>query len=632
MFHFKKSFFVLLLSLGLFINSSVVFASFPDVAGGHVNFDAINYVQDRGIVNGYPDDSFKPDVTINRAEFTKIVIESNFDSEVIDNCIENNVAAGSSTVFFTDVAKNEWFAKYICVAKMNDIIGGYPDGTFKPANLINFAEAAKIIVKTFSGNVPASEPWYKSYVNNLAEDNAIPLTITGFENNISRGEMAEVIYRLLAEIKNKDSWKYSDIENGTASSGGTPSSEGTVASGGATVNANRSLFFGNPIVNMATDSFPVSMYDCFTDSCPKIPLWGEEWTLNTSNRPAFDVARDRIIYPSAAGVFQLEALDNDTGVSTSLGFENDYAVSYLPALYGDTLAAAVFKDGSEIIVKDDLSSGKITEIPSFKGHTSCSWPAVSPSEKVYGVCRDGMTWAILDESGHSYYSSEKSEEMDGIKSLVIDNKGIGYFVEDEGIMKIDFNTESVEEVMAGSEYKVASITVTPNAEYIAGKAYRGSDNWKIFVTNLSVSEFMVPGNFDSEPGIPVFGPYLVGSNERSKMQGEEGMGGDSVLGCSDSNDPRMAISIFLDSDDDVQRQACLTDSAKTNDDYLNYGKGIYDYVQVDEVSLIDSNSANIDVWFWDAIGADPVGHLFYMTKASGKWLINSIEPSGKSFI
>jgi hypothetical protein len=43
------------------------------------------------------------------------------------------------------VAKTDWYAGYIAYATANNILNGYPDGSFKPSHLITRAEAAKII-------------------------------------------------------------------------------------------------------------------------------------------------------------------------------------------------------------------------------------------------------------------------------------------------------------------------------------------------------------------------------------------------------------------------------------------------------------------------------------------------------
>lgn len=183
------------------LSQPLIAAGFSDVTGSHINIDAINYVEANGIVNGYPDGTFKPDDTINRAEFTKIVIESAFP----------NQASGS--MCFPDV-NDEWFAKYVCFAKNKNIIGGYPDGTFKPDQEVSFVEAAKIIVNTLEEQMTAEagEAWYKPHANHLGSLSAIPTSVSSLEKKVTRGEIAEIIYRLMADVTNKDSLKLSDLD------------------------------------------------------------------------------------------------------------------------------------------------------------------------------------------------------------------------------------------------------------------------------------------------------------------------------------------------------------------------------------------------------------------------------------
>lgn len=189
-------------------------ASFSDTSTGHANSDAIEYVKTNGIVSGYPDGTYRPDSTINRAEFTKIIVNARYKSDIIDNCIQANINSDWSYTFFPDIAKDAWYAKYICVAKTHNIVQGYPNGFFEPSSYINFAEAAKIIVNTFGYSVAGDEVWYKPFTERLSERNAIPTTITAFNNRITRGEMAEMIYRLKANISDKPSATYNSIQNG----------------------------------------------------------------------------------------------------------------------------------------------------------------------------------------------------------------------------------------------------------------------------------------------------------------------------------------------------------------------------------------------------------------------------------
>ncbi len=173
-----------------------VSASFSDVIDTHENAEAIQYVQSKNIVSGYPDGTFKPGQEVNRAELAKILVEATFP----------NAAVGESC--FPDV-RREWFAPYVCFAQEKGLVSGYPDGTFKPAQPVSFVEAAKMISNAFKvGFSVEQQPWFKPYVTHLEELNAIPLTIDTFDKHITRGEMTEMIYRIHADVREKPSQTY----------------------------------------------------------------------------------------------------------------------------------------------------------------------------------------------------------------------------------------------------------------------------------------------------------------------------------------------------------------------------------------------------------------------------------------
>jgi len=163
---------------------------------------AIDYVQSAGIVSGYADGTFKSDSSINRAEMLKIVIEANYDQNEIDTCIANDI----SDDWFTDVSLDAWYAPYVCVAKINDVVDGYDDETFQPGNDITFVEALKITSVAFDIDIVTGSTWYEGYVNAASENNLIPLTIDSLEKEISRGEMADMIARFVED-------EVGDLEN-----------------------------------------------------------------------------------------------------------------------------------------------------------------------------------------------------------------------------------------------------------------------------------------------------------------------------------------------------------------------------------------------------------------------------------
>ncbi len=176
-------------------------ASFKDLAETNEHYAAIEYLKAKGILSGYPDGTFQPQKPINRAEALKMLllaIKSAFDSK--------------TELKFPDVAKNDWFYDYVAKGFDLKIVEGYPDTTFKPENNINLAESLKIISLSFQLPVPpkplqaapyadvARDVWYADYVQYAKDKQFIAARDDGNlhpELHVSRGEFAEIVYRLL---------------------------------------------------------------------------------------------------------------------------------------------------------------------------------------------------------------------------------------------------------------------------------------------------------------------------------------------------------------------------------------------------------------------------------------------------
>ncbi len=191
---------IIIISFFVMNNASAQSQVFSDIYDQHINKDAIEYLKKNKIIEGYKDGSYKAENRINRAEFVKILVESQIQNP-------------SGSFCFEDV-KDEWFAPYVCTAKRLGYIKGYEDNTFKPSQNINFAEASKIITKVL--NITPDEKdtkgeWYAGFINSLAKKKAIPSTIQFFDRNISRGEMAEIIWRIKEKKINKISQDYETL-------------------------------------------------------------------------------------------------------------------------------------------------------------------------------------------------------------------------------------------------------------------------------------------------------------------------------------------------------------------------------------------------------------------------------------
>ena len=179
-----------------FVTNAFAATAFSDISENYMYKEAVEYMKDSGIVEGYSDGTFKPLQQINRAELLKIIIESRFSDEEIATALDEYRAKNYWYADLTDVDISAWYAPYVRIAVREGIVQGYADKTFHPAQNVNFVEALKMVMKaegvTYNEN---TAPWYRGLVEKAASDNLIPLDITAFDLNITRGQMSEMITR-----------------------------------------------------------------------------------------------------------------------------------------------------------------------------------------------------------------------------------------------------------------------------------------------------------------------------------------------------------------------------------------------------------------------------------------------------
>lgn len=179
----------------------------PDVPNDHKYLDGIRYVYRNGIVNGYSDGNFRPENKISRAEFIKIVVNTKHSEDRINYCTFSR---------FLDISTQNKFVQYICLAERAKIIDGYNDGEFKPDRFVTFGEASKILANTFldpdESKITLNEK-FKVYIQSLEEKGAILPSIQHQDYHITRAEMAEMIYRIVENVTNKEYIMYKDLIN-----------------------------------------------------------------------------------------------------------------------------------------------------------------------------------------------------------------------------------------------------------------------------------------------------------------------------------------------------------------------------------------------------------------------------------
>lgn len=161
---------------------------FPDMGNTWYRYrEAAQYLKDQDVLGGYPDGNFKPKETINRAELLKIVFKGRSDVVPVQRRC------------FSDVSPDEWYAPYVCAAKNRGIVDGYKNGTFKPGEPVNFAEAVKIVLSAYGHDVPESsgEGWYKPYTQELETLDIMPRHSYVPWAPLTRERAADLLWRIL---------------------------------------------------------------------------------------------------------------------------------------------------------------------------------------------------------------------------------------------------------------------------------------------------------------------------------------------------------------------------------------------------------------------------------------------------
>lgn len=216
-------------------------ATLSDVKG-HWAEEAILAGVKAGYINGYQDGTFRPDNSVSRSEFSKML----------------NQALGLSnkvSIQFSDVRSNNWCYGELQKAVSAGYIAGYTDGTFRPNQTITRQEAALMIsrVVTQPTNITSSRNFADSAsIGDWARDGVDIVYTKGYMkgdgNNrfspnarMTRAQVAQVIYQMLKG------------ENVVSDSTATISSA---------VTRSNTLFANNVTITEAVGSGAVTLRNC----------------------------------------------------------------------------------------------------------------------------------------------------------------------------------------------------------------------------------------------------------------------------------------------------------------------------------------------------------------------------------
>jgi hypothetical protein len=188
--------------------------TFSDVPPTYPYALAIAELNKRGIILGDNNGdgskevtTFRPHAPLNRAELLTLLYRAS-----------GRTARAVYSACFPDVPVAAWFSAVVCTAFRDAFVKGYPDGYFRPENVVVRVEALKMILNVLGFTVPELSQddrlsldflgvthgsWYAPFLHRALTLQLIPEEM--LRNNtfipdakLLRGEAAEMMYRALS--------------------------------------------------------------------------------------------------------------------------------------------------------------------------------------------------------------------------------------------------------------------------------------------------------------------------------------------------------------------------------------------------------------------------------------------------
>jgi hypothetical protein len=200
---------VLSLVLGTF---SFAFADghLPEDIVGEDSEEAVATLMALGVVDGYPDGTYKPERAVTRAEMAKLLVEALGYGEL----------AEGATSTFPDV-QGTWAESYVGFAASMDLVIGYPDGTFKPSQQMTMDEAMTMVIRALGYTDEVLKGSWPTNYKVKALDLELTEGLSTLSGEAQRGNVAILLFnaleaRLVEVIKDTNGlFTYDFINDGT---------------------------------------------------------------------------------------------------------------------------------------------------------------------------------------------------------------------------------------------------------------------------------------------------------------------------------------------------------------------------------------------------------------------------------
>ncbi|MGD0113681.1 MAG: FG-GAP-like repeat-containing protein [Armatimonadota bacterium] len=122
-------------------------ATFSDVPTDYWAFKYVEYAVEQNVVKGYSDGTYKPADQVTRDQMAVFIARSIYTPTAAR--LDLTGYTPPATPDFPDVLTNYWAYKYIEYAKQAGIVNGYPDGDYRPEDVVTRDQMAVYVARAF---------------------------------------------------------------------------------------------------------------------------------------------------------------------------------------------------------------------------------------------------------------------------------------------------------------------------------------------------------------------------------------------------------------------------------------------------------------------------------------------------
>ncbi len=167
-------------------------SKFPDTIG--TKYDAaVEKLTTNNVITGFPDGTFKPGEPVTRAQLAKMLVEGLSLKNVTEIPLTK----------FTDLTQAHWGYKWIKTAVDNNLIVGYPDGTFLPDNTVTYAESMAMILRALKLEAQMMDKtWPTGYMNEASRQGLLTKVDLADQNAADNGgEVSISLYNMKMKLE-----------------------------------------------------------------------------------------------------------------------------------------------------------------------------------------------------------------------------------------------------------------------------------------------------------------------------------------------------------------------------------------------------------------------------------------------